>query len=479
MNRVHNDIYKRYQQSLEQSKGSTQGSITAFVTSDRDAHYSSTHPRQRSLTNSLISNLIVKCCLPISLVDNESFRAFLTSMDPKFVPPCRQTVTYSLLPQMLQQQQAKVRGILDTCTDVSLTADIWTDRTMHAFLAVTAHAFSNGNASSLLLAFRSFQGSHTGQSIADALESIIDDSGIRNKIRSVVTDNASNMRKAMSVLLQNLESTSVIASDDADDYPFDDPSLWQDLDGETATAIVEAMGNQCEHMSCFAHSLQLVVRDGLSSLTACRPMLAKCSKLSNLVHQSANFRGTFEKIMGNGHIIPASNETRWNSTFRQLDAIAELDHAKLNSVLQATDHQNLILSTKEVGQLTELVGILQPFSEATDVTQGEKTVTISCVIPTVLSLDKILGMHQQSIFSGFVTVLRQSLHDRFSNIFSRLRVTNHKVSHPNSVLKFDSDMFLMSTALDPVYAYNWLQDHPGSTEDKEALRITTTGMYKY
>jgi len=358
-----------------------------------------------------------------------------------------------------------------------LTADIWTDRRMHAFLAVTAHAFGNGNASSLLLAFRSFQGSRTGQSIADALESIIHDSGIRNKIRSVVTDNASNMRKAMSVLLANLEPTSAAAGSDDDDYPFDDLLLWQDLDGDTVTDILKAMGNQCEHISYFVHSLQLVVRDGLSCLAVCRPLLAKCSKLSNLVHQSANFRGTFETMMGNGHIIPSSNDTRWNSTFRQLQVIAELDHAKLNSVLQSTDHQNLILSNKELNQLTELVGILESFCEATDVTQGEKTVTISCVIRTVLSLDKILGMHQQSIFSVFVKVLCQGLHDRFSNIFARLRVTNHKVSNPKSVLKFDSDVFLMSTALDPVYAYNWLQDHPGSAVDKEALRITITSLY--
>jgi len=86
MKRVHDDIYKRYQNSLQQSSDNTQGSIAAFVTSDRDAHYTSTHPRQRYLTNSLVSNLIVKCSLPISLVDNESFRSFLTSMDPKFVP---------------------------------------------------------------------------------------------------------------------------------------------------------------------------------------------------------------------------------------------------------------------------------------------------------------------------------------------------------------------------------------------------------
>jgi hypothetical protein len=28
----------------------------------------------------------------------------------------------------------------------------------------------------------------------------------------------------------------------------------------------------------------------------------------------------------------------------------------------------------------------------------------------------------------------------------------------------------MVTALDPVYGFNWLQDHPGTDDEKEAVR---------
>ena len=76
-----------------------------------------------------------------------------------------------------------------------------------------------------------------------------------------------------------------------------------------------------------------MVRDGLSSLTAISPTLAKCSKLANLVHQSAVFRSVFEALMGQGRSIPSTNDTRWNSTFRQLKAVVDLDQVKLNTVL--------------------------------------------------------------------------------------------------------------------------------------------------
>jgi hypothetical protein len=40
-------------------------------------------------------------------------------------------------------------------------------------------------------------------------------------------------------------------------------------------------------------------------------------------------------------------------------------------------------------------------------------------------------------------------------------------------LKFDDDVFAMAAALDPKFAFHWLQDHPGSTEDKDAIRQRT------
>ena len=50
-------------------------------------------------------------------------------------------------------------------------------------------------------------------------------------------------------------------------------------------------------------------------------------------------------------------------------------------------------------------------------------------------------------------------------------------------LTFDSVVFLMAAALDPRYAFHWLIDHPGSQEDKNALRHQIVGklllVFKY
>ena len=52
--------------------------------------------------------------------------------------------------------------------------------------------------------------------------------------------------------------------------------------------------------------------------------------------------------MGAGKSIPVANDTRWNSTYRQLEAIASFDATSLSSVLQQTHHDNIVISGQRV-----------------------------------------------------------------------------------------------------------------------------------
>jgi len=49
------------------------------------------------------------------------------------------------------------------------------------------------------------------------------------------------------------------------------------------------------------------------------------------------------------------------------------------------------MSDREYDQLAEVVNILAPFVDATDLTQGDQSVTISCVLPPVLVLNRALS----------------------------------------------------------------------------------------
>jgi len=339
---------------------------------------------------------------------------------------------------------------------------------MHSFLGVTAHAFVNATPDSRLLAFKCFEGSHTGQHIAEALEDVVDESGLRNKVRCIVTDNASNMRKALSLIL-DINDSGVLT-----DGTVDDPTLWDEED--TVNGVLDNFAKDQEHIPCFAHSLQLVVRDGLSALSAARGLLAKCCKLASLLHQSALFRSSYEQVMGTGKVVPSSNDTRWNSTYRQLRCVAELDQSKVNTLLRDKGHNNLILSGKDLQQLQEIVSILEPFSEATDMTQGDKMITISCVVPIILSLHKHLQsrLSTTSMLASFVGALHRSLKGRFAKLFENMGIQFHTEASQTQ-LAFSSNLFLQAASLDPNFAFNWLEDHPGTSAEKEALRLKISG----
>ena len=42
-------------------------------------------------------------------------------------------------------------------------------------------------------------------------------------------------------------------------------------------------------------------------------------------------------------------------------------------------------------------------------------------------------------------------------------------------LSFDDEIYLKACALDPVYAFNWLQVHPGTDDEKAVLRQRIIG----
>jgi len=246
LKRVHEHVYQKYIEHVRKpydSQGHTQPTLTSFMKAPQQKVSTL---RQRMITNSLVTNLIVKCGLPVAIVDDDSFRAFVADLDPDIAVPCRQTVTQTILPQLQTSVKQKLQQVIDGATDVSLTMDIWTDRRAHAFLAVTVHSFGDGQPTSHLLDFKAFTGSYTGVS-----ETVIDD-----------------------------------------------PSLWED---ENGTEVLDTLDDKSQHLSCFAHTVQLVVRDGLASVSGShRSIISKCCKLASLTHQSPLFKSTFESIMGTG-----------------------------------------------------------------------------------------------------------------------------------------------------------------------------------
>lgn len=139
--------------------------------------------------------------------------------------------------------------------------------------------------------------------------------------------------------------------------------------------------------------------------------MAKVTKLCSLLHTTCGLKEAFEAEFGANRSFPAAVSTRWNSILRLVKAVTNRNQLSLNTLLEVQGHKELCLSPREWSQQLDLVDILDPFVQATNLTQGEKVVTLSAALPCVLSLN----YHMQSILStsrhlvSLVNSLQQSL----------------------------------------------------------------------
>ncbi len=128
--------------------------------------------------------------------------------------------------------------------------------------------------------------------------------------------------------------------------------------------------------------------------------------------------------------------------------------------------------------LDELVDILSPFAEATDLTQGDQYSTIGCVVPTVVALMKHLtSLADSAVYHGpVVRALQSSMTLRYSGLLTNLKMLHHSALDEQSSLPFDDPIYLFACVLDPNWGFRWLEsDHPGPEDVKTTLRSSIIG----
>ncbi|XP_019746136.1 uncharacterized protein LOC109528182 [Hippocampus comes] len=207
-----------------------------------------------------------------------------------------------ILTEMMGRRKETVRHLMGGQETVSLTTDIWTDRTMRSFLGVTAHLLAPHPKTqtyqllSILLTCQKFKGRHTGEAIARSFDNVLEDFGIGNKVEFIVTDNASNMKRAFSLEFPEIDPSGAEGEEGAG---VDDGDLWEDQDEEDAGAVRQALILASKHrIPCFAHTRQLVIGDGLKELRAVGQPIAKVSKLTTVLHRSAVLKERFQERFG-------------------------------------------------------------------------------------------------------------------------------------------------------------------------------------
>ncbi|CAF3065425.1 unnamed protein product [Rotaria socialis] len=137
---------------------------------------------------------------PFGDFSRKGLREFLATAIPGYKPLHRTTVR-NRLHMLYNEHRRKLRQILANVSDLALTTDIWKDSRNRFFISLTGHYYDqNFKLVSLILSFRLLTGSHIGDRLAKYIKNEIIALNIEQKVRSITTDNAPNIVKAVKKL---------------------------------------------------------------------------------------------------------------------------------------------------------------------------------------------------------------------------------------------------------------------------------------
>ena len=219
---------------------------------------------------------------PFSMVDDPGLTRLVRELEPQYSLPSTKYVTEKILPQIHSKVKAAVKKQLAGVRFFSFTTDAWSsDDGGASLLSLTAHWLTDTFArKSAVLQVMPLEESHTGEYMAGKYLEMLAEWEIKHdQVHLVLRDNAANMAKAMR-----------------------DASL--------------------PSLGCFAHTLQLVVHDGVLSQRVVMDTLAVCRKIAGHFKHSSTAYSRLNTIQQNlglpQHRLQQDVSTRWNSTLYML-----------------------------------------------------------------------------------------------------------------------------------------------------------------
>ena len=338
-------------------------------------------PKAQRITRK-VGEMVAIDCHPLSVVEDVGFRRILKALEPRYTCPSRKYYTDNVIPKICSGMKDEISKLISSEEgSVSFTTDIWSCSVNNtSLLSLTAHWISDSfEKRSAVLHAQSLEMAHTGEYIASCISTMLEKWNIsHDRVHLVLSDNPSNMVKAMQ-----------------------DASL--------------------PHFGCFAHSLQLVVKDGLLSQRAIADITAVCKSIVGHFHRSSVASHNLTRIQQSlgipQHKLKQEVATRWNSTLYMYQSILEQKMAL--AAFSAENGSIQQLSAHQLGLVKKCVDILSPIEEVTCSISAELA-SISIVIPYIRVLKRTLEMNEDD--SGVRTMKGQILHSlksRFAGIEER------------------------------------------------------------
>ncbi|XP_049302945.1 zinc finger BED domain-containing protein 4-like [Bactrocera dorsalis] len=237
---------------------------------------------------------------------------------------------------------------------LSFTTDGWKSRSAHYYLSLTVHYMtSNFQLKNLMIGLTQLEDRHTGNYIKLKFEEMMLEWNlldVPNVPILFTTDNGANICNAIR------------------------QSSWN-------------------HIHCFAHTLQLVIKDCQKHTKGIEKLLKKARHITTHFHQSDPARRDFEnaqKVSSDKTPLKLiqSVPTRWNSDYDMLERMKKLQQPL--SVALSRSASVTGLSGTDWKRISDIINVLDPLNEATKISCGSKYPTISMIEPIIQGMKEAL-----------------------------------------------------------------------------------------
>lgn len=281
---------------------------------------------QAQAIHQLIGEMIAVDNQPFSIVEDLGFNRLIKKLKPNYVMPSRKYFTNKIVPSIHSSVVKKVKYLVDNAAYISFTTDIWTSNSNDAFMSLTGHCLDNSfNQRIVVLRVTPFPETHTAANITELIEEVIEEFKIpASKIHLITRDNGANVVKAIK------------------DTPYDS-------------------------LSCFLHTLQLVIRDCILEQRIVKDIIANCHTLVGHFSHSPQACSRFETLQEENnlpkHKLIQNVPTRWNSTYHMLERMFEQKKAIVMYVLD--NHQLPSLDGNKWNLIGKLCILLKVFHKTT------------------------------------------------------------------------------------------------------------------
>ena len=208
-------------------------------------------------------------------------------------------------------------------------------------------------------------------------------------------------------MLKAVRSVKLVETDGADreseDDGTDDEMNQSDSTSDTESEVEEVVG--LPQFPCVAHTLQLVLKE-VDKHASYHNLILKARLMVKRFRTSSV--ATEKLISKCGKTVVTDCSTRWNSVYFMVSRLMEIKIA-VNEVMDEMKWDSLLFN--EWSRLAELMSILKPFTEYTNLMQWDN-LAMSNVIPSLLELS--LHLQDPNLPTMLCRSLLQSLRQRFA-----------------------------------------------------------------